>query len=140
MSYENTGANDNQTISIQESTELLKPQESFYSNWTNIIPMIPIVIIMYFLLIRPQEKRRRQQATLISSVKKGEEILTSGGIFGVVTKISDHDHVVEIEIAKDTQIKILKNVIVDIVSRKSLDKLPAKPEKLKKDRTSATTL
>lgn len=69
------------------------------------------------VLIRPQEKKRRQQDALVSGVKKGEEVLTNAGLFGTVIRINDSDNTVMLQIAKDVEVKILKNSISDIVSR-----------------------
>ena len=74
-------------------------------------------MVFYFLLIRPQEKKRRNQETLVSGVKKGEEVMTNSGLFGVISKINDSDNTVMLQIAKDVEIKVLKTSIADIVSR-----------------------
>jgi preprotein translocase subunit YajC len=79
--------------------------------------MVLIFVVFYFLLIRPQEKKRRNQETLVSGVKKGEEVMTNSGLFGVVTKINDSDNTVMVQIAKDVEVKVLKNSIADIISR-----------------------
>lgn len=121
MFIEKAYADDNNTIAIQETAELPQPPEPFETNWKGIaIQIVLISIVIYFLLIRPQEKRRRQQEDLLGGIKKGEEVVTSSGIFGTVTKINDN--MVDIEIAKDVQIKILKSSIIDITSRKKDDK------------------
>src|SRR5690349_14653057 len=105
------------TISIQSQEAAPVVAELSQSGWMSMIPMVLIFAVFYFLLIRPQEKRRRQKETLVSGVKKGEEVLTSSRIFGIVTKINDSDNTVDLEIAKDTQIKVLKSAIADITSR-----------------------
>ncbi|MFY9590002.1 preprotein translocase subunit YajC [Rickettsia endosymbiont of Halotydeus destructor] len=116
-SNEATAPNNNDTIEIQE-TEIspVEPAQPF-SGLTSLIPMVLIFAVFYFLLLRPQEKRRRQREKLVSDVKKGEEILTNSGIFGTVTKVNDTDNKIEVEIAKDVHIKILKSAVVDITSR-----------------------
>jgi preprotein translocase subunit YajC len=115
-------ASDTTVVSTKVSEELPKAPEPFYSGWTSMIPMVLIFVVFYFLLIRPQEKRRRLQEDLVKGVKKGEEILTNSGIFGIITKINDSDNTVEVEIAKDTEVKILKSAIVNIISRKKEEK------------------
>ena len=109
-------ANDD-TIAIEEVESLPKAPDQFQSGWTSIIPMILIFVVLYFFLIRPQEKRRKQQEELVGGVKKGEEVVTSSGIIGVITKLID-DNKIEVEIAKDVQVKMLKSAIIDISSRK----------------------
>jgi len=105
------------TITLQDSEALPKAPESPGNSWTSLVPMVLIFAVFYFLLIRPQEKRRRAQQDLVSSVKKGEEVLTNSGIIGVVSKINDSDNTVHISVAKDVEIKMLKTSISDILSR-----------------------
>lgn len=108
-------------ISLQDSENLPKAPESPGSNWTSLVPMVLIFAVFYFLLIRPQEKRRRAQQDLVSSVKKGEEVITSSGIFGIVSKINDSDNTVFVSIAEDIEVKMLKTSITDILSRAKKD-------------------
>jgi len=132
MFFTNAFAAKDDTISVTESEALPKAPEQISSSWTGMIPMVLIFAVFYFLLIRPQEKRRKQQEGLVSGVKKGEEVVFSGGIFGIVTKLNSNDNTVEVEISKDVQIKILKSSIIDIISRK-------KEEKNKKDQGKGGT-
>lgn len=122
MFIENAYASSsNDTITIQESENLPKAPPEAQSGWTNVGMVVQIALIFgvfYFLVLRPQEKRRRQQEDLVTGVKNGEEIVTTSGIFGKITKINDNDNTVELQIAQDTSIKILKTAISDIISRK----------------------
>jgi preprotein translocase subunit YajC len=101
----------------QDST-LPQAPDPLQTGWTSLVPIALIFVVFYFLLLRPQEKKRRAQEELVGGVKKGEEVLTSSGIYGTVTKINDSDGTIELTIAKDIAIKILKSAIADIVSRK----------------------
>lgn len=118
--YASEYSSDLSTAITLQDTEKVVPENGgvFDSAWSNVVPMVLIFLVFYFLLIRPQEKRRRQQEQFVNSVKKGEDVMTTSGIFGVVTKISDADNTVHVEIAKDIQIRILKSTISDITSRK----------------------
>ncbi len=89
------------------------------SGWTSLVPMVLIFVVFYFLLIRPQEKKRHQQKKLVSEVKKGEEIVTNSGIFGIVSKINGSNDTIQVRIAKDVEVKMFKNSITEIVSRNS---------------------
>lgn len=109
---------DNDRISLQE--EQAPPQAtevSPYSALSSMVPIILIFVVFYFFLIRPQEKRKREKSSLISTVKKGEEIVTNSGIYGVVSKVSDANDIIELEIAENVRIKMLKSAILDIISR-----------------------
>lgn len=105
------------TITLQGSEPLQKAPEPVANNWTSLVPMILIFAVFYFFLIRPQDKKRKAMQEMIAGVKKGEEVLTSSGIIGVVTKLNDNDNTVYLEVAKDVEIKMLKSAIVEITSR-----------------------
>ncbi len=106
------------TITVQDTSSAGAAPPPVESNgWTSLVPMVLIFVVFYFLLIRPQEKKRRNQETLVSGVKKGEEVMTNSGLFGVISKINDSDNTVMLQIAKDVEIKVLKTSIADIVSR-----------------------
>ncbi|MCL4428926.1 MAG: preprotein translocase subunit YajC [Deltaproteobacteria bacterium] len=75
----------------------------------NFAPLIAIVVIFYLLVILPQQKRTKDHKKMIESLKVGDEVLTTGGIFGVITGIADQ--LFTIEIAKDVKIKITKSAI-----------------------------
>lgn len=125
MFVTNAYANNNDTISIQGDKTITQPaaESSTFSTLSSMIPMVLIFIVFYFFLIRPQEKRRREKETLISTVKKGEEIVTNSGIYGIVSKISDNDNTVELEIAENVKIKVLKSAILDITSRSKKEEI-----------------
>ncbi|AFC71024.1 preprotein translocase subunit YajC [Rickettsia australis] len=125
-------ANNNDIIEIQ-ATEVVPVETNFLqSGFTSLIPMVLIFAVFYLLLLRPQEKRRKEIEKLVSEVKKGEEVLTNSGIYGIVTKVSENDNKVEIEIAKDVRIKALKSAIIDITSRTK--EVAVKKENNKKDK------
>ena len=73
------------------------------------VPLILIFAIMYFLLIRPQQKRAKEHKNLVQSLNKGDEVITSGGILGRVTKVTD-DFVV-LEISGNLEIKLQKQSV-----------------------------
>ncbi|HJD67182.1 MAG: preprotein translocase subunit YajC [Rickettsia endosymbiont of Graphium doson] len=115
---QDSNANNNDTIEIQETEVVpVETTNSLQSGLTSLIPMVLIFAVFYFLLLRPQEKRRKEREKLVSEVKKGEEVLTNSGIYGIVTKVSESEPNIEVEIAKDVRIKVLKSAIVDITSR-----------------------
>lgn len=83
---------------------------------TQLVPFVLIFIIMWFLIIRPQQKRAKDHRTLIANVRRGDTIVTSGGIIAKVTKVID-DNEVEAEIAEGVKVKILKAMISDVRSK-----------------------
>ena len=76
------------------------------SPWGTVIMLVVFFAIFYFLLIRPQSKRAKQQRQLLSSLNKGDEVMTSGGLMGKITDIEDN--IISIEIAQNVVIKVQK--------------------------------
>src|SRR4029450_6577427 len=74
---------------------------------------LPVLMIVgfYFLLIRPQRNRQRAQQALVASLEVGDEVMTSGGIFGTIVDIDDDEGVVTVEIAPGTRIRMLRQGI-----------------------------
>lgn len=83
-------------------------------NYTLIIYIALFVGIFYFLLIRPGQKQRKQHQQVVDAIRKGDEVMTAGGIFGTVTQVKD-DYVM-VEIAKKTEIRLSRNSIARRVS------------------------
>ncbi|MGA1862436.1 preprotein translocase subunit YajC [Deferribacter thermophilus] len=79
------------------------------------LPLILIFVIFYFLLIRPQQKRQKQHQQMLESLKAGDEIITSGGIYGKIDKILDQNTFL-VEIANGVKIKVVKNAVASKVT------------------------
>jgi len=79
------------------------------------LPLVAVAAIFYFLLIRPQQKEAKERKTLLDALKRGDEVVTSGGIFGRVSSI-DND-VVTLEIAQNVKIKIKKHGITEVLKK-----------------------
>ena len=71
------------------------------------IPLILIFVIFYFFLIRPQQKKVKEHRAMVEGLKKGDKIVTSGGITGTITRVIDNDKV-EVEIADNVKVEIVK--------------------------------
>ena len=71
------------------------------------IPLILIFVIFYFFLIRPQQKKVKEHKTMVEGLKRGDKVITSGGITGTVERIIDNDKV-EVEIAENVKVEIVK--------------------------------
>ncbi|WP_157215765.1 preprotein translocase subunit YajC [Flavisphingomonas formosensis] len=74
--------------------------------------MIAVFVIFYFLVIRPQQKRAKEQRATIDAVKKGDEVVTGGGILGRATKV-DADSV-EVEVAPGVKVRALKSTLLEV--------------------------
>ena len=76
-------------------------------------PFAIILVIMYFLILRPQQKRAKEHQDMITNVRRGDTIVTSGGIVGKVTKVTDEPEI-EVEIAPNVRVRILRAMISDV--------------------------
>ncbi|XGA08730.1 MAG: preprotein translocase subunit YajC [Wolbachia endosymbiont of Xenopsylla cheopis] len=81
------------------------------------VPLILIFIVFYFLIIRPQQKKLKEHNKLLDAIKRGDKIVTSGGIMGVVSKIDTANSTFSIEIAPKIEIKVLKTAISEVLGK-----------------------
>ncbi len=86
------------------------------SMWKQLIPLILIFIIFYFLLIRPQQKRQKEHNALLAAIKRGDEIMSGGGIIGKVTKVENDK--LSVEISKGVIVTIIRSQVADVVKKK----------------------
>ena len=80
---------------------------------TSLLPFVLIFVIMYFLILRPQQKRVKQHAEMVKNVRKGDTVITSGGLVGRVIKVVDDDQV-EIEIADGVRVRQMRQMVTDV--------------------------
>lgn len=81
-----------------------------------LFPLVLIFIVFYFLLIRPQQAKMRQQREMLGGVKRGDRVVTGGGIIGLVTKVIG-DNELQVELADGVRVRIIKQTITDILTR-----------------------
>ena len=79
-----------------------------------LMPIILVMIIFYFLLIRPQQKRAKQHKEMLSALKRGDKIITNGGLTGTIIKAVDDSETIEVEIAKDVKVNVVRTMIADV--------------------------
>jgi preprotein translocase subunit YajC len=79
----------------------------------SLLPFILIFVIMYFLILRPQQKRVKQHQEMVKNIRRGDTVVTSGGLLGKVTKVVDDDQV-EIEIGEDVRVRQLRQMIAEV--------------------------
>ena len=80
-----------------------------------LLPMVLIFAIFYFLLIRPQQKRMKDHRAKIAAVRRGDQVVTAGGLIGKVTKVTDDEATVEI--AEGVRVQVVKGTISDVVTK-----------------------
>ena len=79
----------------------------------SLLPFALIFVIMYFLILRPQQKRVKQHQEMVKNVRRGDTVITNGGLIGKVTKVIDDDQI-EIEIADDVRIRQMRQMVADV--------------------------
>ena len=79
------------------------------SSWMSILLIVGLIAIFYFMLIRPQQKRMRQQMELMNNLRKGDEIMTSAGIYGTITEVEEET--ILLEVSEDVEIRVAKSAI-----------------------------
>lgn len=81
-----------------------------------LVPMVLIFVIFYFLLIRPQQKRQKEHKSMVENLRRGDHVVTGGGILGRVTRVKEGEEI-EIEIAENTRVKVYRSTIQAVLSK-----------------------
>ena len=84
----------------------------------SMLPLIAMFVLLYFLLLRPQMKRAKEQKQMIASLQKGDEVITSGGTLGRVTKVSDN--YINLEIANNVEVTVQKSAVQTLLPKGTL--------------------
>ncbi len=82
------------------------------------IPLILIFVIFYFFLIRPQQKRAKDHQTMVASLKRGDEVITSGGIIGTIDRVLEDDRI-EVILADNVKVQIIKTTITSLLKKET---------------------
>ena len=88
---------------------------------TTMLPMVAIFVVFYFLLIRPQQKKAKEHRAMLESLEKGNEIVTTGGIVGRITRL--HDPYVTVEIAPNTEITVQRQAVTQLLPKGTMKAL-----------------
>ncbi|GAB4237307.1 MAG: preprotein translocase subunit YajC [Methyloligellaceae bacterium] len=94
--------------------------------FVQMLPFIAIILIMYFLILRPQQKKLKEHRDMVAGVRRGDTVVTSGGIIGKVVKVEENE--LQVEIAPGVKVKVLRNTLSDVFAKGQ----PAKADKDKK--------
>ncbi len=81
--------------------------------WLQFLPLVAMGVIFYLLILRPQMRRQKEQQIKLGGIKKGDSVLTGGGLLAKVTKVDDH--YVELELGPNMKVKALKSTIADVI-------------------------
>lgn len=80
------------------------------------VPLILIFVIMYFLLIRPQQKKLKEHKAMVDALRRGDQVVTQGGLIGKVAKVKD-DTEVEVELADGVKVRVVRSTIAQVLSK-----------------------
>ncbi len=83
---------------------------------TMFIPIIMVFIVFYLLLIRPQQKKQKDHQALLSSLSKGDKVITNGGLYGTIS--DSKEHVVILKIAENIKVEVVKSAIATVIDKK----------------------
>ena len=81
-----------------------------------LMPILLMIVIFYFLLFRPQQERAKEHKAKLAAMRRGDTVVTSGGIIGKITKLIN-DSEVEVEIAADTKVRVIRATISDVLNK-----------------------
>ena len=88
------------------------------SAFASFIPLILIFAIMYFLLIRPQQKKVKEHQAMVAALRRGDQVMTQGGLIGKVTKVKeDGSNEIEVEIAENVKVRVIKTTVAQVLSK-----------------------
>jgi preprotein translocase subunit YajC len=90
------------------------PQPGAAGGLIQFLPMIFIFVIFYFLLIAPMRKKQKKTQEMLSKLKKGDEVITGGGIFGRITALDEERGFVILQISDNTKIKVLRSAVAGL--------------------------
>ena len=85
------------------------------------IPLILIFVIFYFFLIRPQQKRVKDHKAMVEALKRGDEVITSGGIIGVIDRVMEDDRI-EVTIGEGVKVQIIRSTITSLLKKEEVKK------------------
>jgi len=91
------------------------------------LPLILIFVVFYFLLIRPQQRKVKQHKEMLSNLKRGDKIVTSGGIIGTINKVADNRELI-LEVAENVEIKIASGMVADLYAMPEVQKKESSKE------------
>ena len=84
--------------------------------FVQILPLLLIFAIMYFLLIRPQQKKVKQHQAMVAALRRGDQVVTQGGLIGKISKVKD-DNEVEVELAEGVKVRVVRGTISQVLNK-----------------------
>ncbi|MEQ9505817.1 MAG: preprotein translocase subunit YajC [Hyphomonas sp.] len=88
---------------------------------TQIMFFLPLILIFYFLLIRPQQQRAKKHTEMVNAIKRGDTVVTSGGLIGKVNKVADNE--ISLDLAENVRVRVIKSMVIEV--RNKSEPVPA---------------
>lgn len=85
--------------------------------FTSFIPLILIFAIMYFLLIRPQQRKVKEHQAMVAGLRRGDQVVTQGGVVGKVTRVKEGEGEIEVEIAPNVKVTVIRSTVAAVRSK-----------------------
>ena len=83
----------------------------------SLVPLILVFGIMYFLLIRPQQRKLKEHQAMVAALRRGDQVVTGGGLIGRVTRVKEGENEIEVEIAPNVNVRVIRGTITSVVSK-----------------------
>ncbi|MCF6445424.1 preprotein translocase subunit YajC [Nereida sp. MMG025] len=87
------------------------------SAFAQFVPLILIFAIMYFLLIRPQQKKMKEHQAMVAALRRGDQVVTQGGLIGKVSKVKEGENELEVEVADGVKVRVVQNTITQVLNK-----------------------
>ena len=98
-----------------QAADAVAPAATNEFSFSSFVPLIAIFAIFYFLIVRPQTKKMKAHQQMVSNLKSGDKVVTTGGIVGVVKGVFEKENQVEVEIADNVRVKLLRQYVSEVV-------------------------
>jgi preprotein translocase subunit YajC len=82
-----------------------------------LVPLVLVFGIMYFLLIRPQQRKLKEHQALVAALRRGDQVVTGGGLIGRVTRVKDNENEIDVEIAPGVNVRVVRSTITSVLSK-----------------------
>ncbi|HWV82997.1 MAG TPA: preprotein translocase subunit YajC [Hyphomicrobiaceae bacterium] len=96
------------------STSLVYAQAGGSDFMIQLLPILLMFVIFYFLLLRPQQQRVKQHRDMVANIRRGDIVVTGGGIIGKVTRVKEGDAEIEVEIAENTRVRLMRGTVSEV--------------------------
>ncbi len=84
--------------------------------FVQLLPLLLIFVVFWFFLIRPQQKKAKEHREMVANVRRGDQVVTGGGMFGKVTKVID-ENTVQVEISENVRVRVVSSTLQDVLSK-----------------------